>query len=64
MRHGLAALRGVDAGEADAVLDLVAVGDADDAALGEIGGGGMGGEEQEEGAQRKCPTLQESRREH
>ena len=70
--EGLAALRGVDAGEAHPVLDLVAVehgqgvavGDADNAAFEEIGGGGRGGEKQEEQAQRKRPTLQKSRREH
>ena len=72
LAEGLSLLRGVDTGEADAVLDLVgvehgqgvAVGDADDAAFEEIGGGGRGGEKQEEQAQRKRPTLQKSRREH
>ena len=50
----LAALGGVDAGQADAVLDLVAVehgqgvavGDADDAVFEEIGGGWGGQQEQ------------------
>jgi len=55
LAEGLGALGGVDAGQADAVLDLVpvehgegvAVGDADDAALEGIGGGRQRGEQQE-----------------
>ena len=55
MRQGLAALGGVDAGQADLHLGLVlgehgegvAIGDAEDAAFEEFGGGGRAHQPQE-----------------